>query len=44
LIDFEFSGYDKEGFDFASYLNESCYDYNYPKNPFFSYKPENMAN
>ena len=28
LIDFEFSAYNLEGYDFASYLNESTLDYN----------------
>ncbi len=29
FIDFEFSGYNIEGYDFASYINESCFNYNY---------------
>ena len=41
LIDFEFSSYNLEGYDFASYLNESTFDYNEKNYPFFRYLPEN---
>jgi thiamine kinase-like enzyme len=35
LIDYEFSGYNLRGFEFASYLIEMSYNYNVDEAPFF---------
>ena len=40
LIDYEFAGYNKEGFDFSSYINESLYNYNVAEYPFFEFRED----
>ncbi len=44
MIDFEFSGYNLKGFDFASYMIEMEYDYNYANSPFFEKIKTNSLN
>jgi choline/ethanolamine kinase len=35
IIDFDYSCFNYRGFDVANFFNEFCFDYEYPKPPYF---------
>lgn len=42
MIDYEFAGYNHEGFDFSSYIMGSLFNFNFPTFPFYDYSPEGL--